>query len=1229
MAQLPDFLQPFENEARQYLKEGWVHDIEFSGPTYQIQLVDPSSQEEIWTFLQLDPKGGIKDCFCTCKEGEEQAYCPHVATSFLAIYQQHNKPLHLRFQVSLWNKLCELYSDRMGDQTDQLEIVSPGHFQRRSASGKVLFFVKASSKESQELLKALLEDRRLETEETSLKFSNLSHEEIALWREGKPSHHLRYELSFWNDLARELMRLQEIDQPYQITFDYSLQQLPNFITISFASLVIGFHLTESFLPAIIPSLNHVKSPLKVNLSASTKIERIIYEKETGVLQLHPSVTSSKKPGLPEGIDLDEWVFVPGDGFYARHQDHLLTMQALEGDQIPQLLTEHPNLVKELIKEVEVYSEPTALSYSLEFDSSWNLHICPYIFVKHDLSTPHSRFFNDWVYLEDQGFYFIEDAPFKAIDTVIQKEQIEKFIRQERVWLNHQEGFQIHVASLEAQLNYTLSSDNRLSFSRTAVTPLGKSMEFGPWIYLAGKGFYSKTTLPTMLPLHADHSIAAEQIPLFIRTNRPDLQLVPGFFSNKFPIERSELKVELTPRGEVRVSPGYYLLPEYAEKDVRYFDDFVFVKGEGFSEFPQYLKLPDRYRDAVLIEGEQLTPFLKSELASLERYPIKIDPRLTPPRGIELMASKIDQAAEGYETQLYYKSEKGSIPISTIWAAIKKKERWLFTDAGCIDLFDKRFDWIKLLSKKQIRPKEQLINLSTMELIRLNALEEIHFSKGSENAKETLKELTEFKVPEPPNLSGLSSQLRPYQGLGAHWLWFLYCHRLSGLLCDDMGLGKTHQTMALLAAIQNASPEKKMQFLIICPTSVIYHWQERLSEFLPDARVCVYHGSNRSLNQFPEEFEILLTSYGIWRMEHEKLSTISFEAAIFDEIQIAKNHLSRLHISLRHVKARMRLGLTGTPIENQLRELKALFDLTLPGYMPGESDYRDLFVKPIEREGDSKRSALLTRLIKPFVLRRKKADVLLDLPEKTEEIAHCDLSEEQLFLYQSVLLQSRQQLLEKLQDDSNSIPYMHIFAILSSLKQICNHPAVFLKTPEAYKEHSSGKWELFLELLNEARDSGQKVVVFSQYLNMLNIFEEYLSEHGIQYASIRGATSNRGEQIAKFNLDPKCEVFLGSLQASGLGIDLTAGSVVIHYDRWWNAARENQATDRVHRIGQTRGVQVFKLVTKGTFEDRIDALISRKARLMEEVVSADDHRFMKSFDRQELIQLLQNVDEIRL
>lgn len=258
------------------------------------------------------------------------------------------------------------------------------------------------------------------------------------------------------------------------------------------------------------------------------------------------------------------------------------------------------------------------------------------------------------------------------------------------------------------------------------------------------------------------------------------------------------------------------------------------------------------------------------------------------------------------------------------------------------------------------------------------------------------------------------------------------------------------------------------------------------------------------------------------------------------------------------------------------------------------------------------------------MRRKKSEVLTDLPEKIEELAYCDLSIEQQEMYRASAMQMRDTVCADLKDQARPIAYVHVFSALSKLKQICDHPSLVLGDVSAYASHESGKWDLFVELLAEARGSGQKVVVFSQYLDMLAIIETYLKKKGIGFASIKGSTRDRKEQLQRFREDPACEVFVASLLAAGVGIDLTVASVVIHYDRWWNPAKENQATDRVHRIGQNRGVQVFKLMAKHTIEERIHALIEKKKGLLEDVIGQDDADQIRYLNREELIQLFESA-----
>ncbi len=1244
---LPDNLKPYRREAEQALDQGLVKDIEFSGSTYQVLVKDPVAQQDVWVFLQLEGEGKIKDAFCSGEHDQETEGCVHLAAAYLSLFHGYAQPLHQRFTRSLWNCLCCLYEERLGGDPQILMEDPPGNYICQSSLGKAIFTLKALTSSAAQFLDKIIHKRAQETEETSLKFSNLSHEEISLWRQGKPHAQLRYDLSFWSDLAKWFMKKQEDGMPYEITFRYSKKRIPNWFQIHFDDVQVGFYISEANLPLIIDSLKTVKSPLAVYHADRKEIERITYDKENQTLRIEEK-TSSKTPrgrykkaaDQADAIPLDGWIFIPGDGFYAEEPHELLKTPVLHGEEIAHVLTEHTRLISSLIIDCHVHREPVSLSYHLHFDQGWNLHILAYLFEPGDLTTGDSWLIENWAYLDDDGFYPVEGNRFDSAEMTVPLYQISDFVTQNRAWFNTQEGFHTHVRSIEYQLSYLVNSNNRLTFMRS----LAKSKEgtrqqdFGAWVYLEGFGFYSKTAGSFNYLLKPGVSLSPEQIPLFIRMNREELLLIPKFFSDQCPVAKAGLKIELTDKRKVKVTPEYELLPQYQGKVIQLFDDFVYLEGEGFHELPLDLRLPEKFRYPIELEGENLLLFLTYEIDEISNYASFIDPRLIKPHQWRLVTNLIEPLPEKgrgwYRFRFFYQTERGLIPVSELRQQVSKKFPFSFFEAGLVDFRDKRYDWLRQLAKERFDKESNAVFLTTLEFMRLNAFDPIDLlQQGDEktlaSSAALLEDLTQLHTPEHPDIGGLVSHLRPYQEIGVQWLWFLYRQQLSGLLCDDMGLGKTHQAMALLASVTNLyrsyAEGSQHHFLIVCPTSVIYHWQEKLQHFLPSLRVCTFYGTKRSLEAFHQQYDILLTSYGILRNEQELLAKVPFEVAIFDEIQIAKNQFSRVYAALTRLKVQMKVGLTGTPIENHLRELKSLFDITLPSYMPGEHDYREFFIRPIEKEHDSHRKELLNRLIRPFVLRRKKEDVLKELPEKIEEISYCDLMPYQQQLYTEVLQRRRHHLLEQLHSDKAPIPYLHIFSLLSSLKQICDHPAVYLKTPADYQQYTSGKWDLFVELLREARESQQKVVIFSQYLGMLDIIEQYLQEQEIGFAALRGATQNRKEQLQLFNQNPACEVFVGSLQAAGLGIDLTAGSVVIHYDRWWNAARENQATDRVHRIGQTRGVQVFKLVTKGTFEEKIDAMIVRKGQLMEDVVGVDDHNALKTFSRNELIELLELVD----
>ena len=1056
--------------------------------------------------------------------------------------------------------------------------------------------------------------KKEETEETSLKFSNLSAEEIEQYRKGQASHALRYELSFWADLAKWMMELQDEKAPYTIQFIGS--PLPNEIDCKFEEIELKFFLSEVHLPWIIPSLNTVESPLKLEDGENDSIENVTYDEAKRTLTIK---TPEKKEQDLEGERIGDWIYVEGKGFYRKNSSPLFESGNIPAEKIGEVLSHH---AKELSKFLPIHLEPLKARYQLRFDASSSLHILLDV-------DPNSVSFFPWIYVPQKGFYRVEDWLFPEIEKIVPKNEVAEFVNRHREWLHQFPGYQTHIGSLESHLTYEFNSDGELCFDVELTFPIEDMFRFDEWIYIRGQGFYMKKD-SGRLPLHPGLRIPKSEISSFIDKHKEELEQVHRFFSVEVPIVQMGLSIRLNEEGLITTTPKIQYAPNVDPSKIQFFGSYFYIEGKGFSSIPTSISIPEKYRQPVVITADQEASFLGYELDPLKPYILDLDPRLKKPAAIKLKIRRVTRDARKRSAQwlvdLAYQSELGVTDIFPIWDALFEKKRYLFSKAGFLYLKDARFNWLRQLPKQRLDRKKGLIRLNTLEWIRLKAFEEIQAPKGDDpNVVETrkvLEELGRFETDRILDISGLKSTLRPYQEQGVHWLWFLYCHGLSGLLCDDMGLGKTHQAMALLAGIVNADPEKRNKYLVVCPTSVIYHWQELLKRFLPHIRVCTYYGITRTLDDFDTHYDLLLTSYGILRQASSLLEEFSFEACFYDEIQVAKNESSQTHQALRRMNAKMRVGMTGTPIENRLREIKSLFDVILPSYMPFDPIFRELFIKPIEKENDAEKKQLLGRLVKPFILRRKKSEVLKDLPEKIEEIAYCDLSEEQKTLYSQIIDQMKETIYKDLKDASKPVPYLHVFSALSKMKQICDHPVLITGDVKNFQKHDSGKWDLFVELLHEARESGQKVVVFSQYLDMLGIIETYLKKNGVGYASIKGSTRDRNEQLRKFREDPECEVFVASLLAAGVGIDLTVASIVIHYDRWWNPAKENQATDRVHRIGQSRGVQVFKLVTKNTIEEDIHEIIERKKGLLEQIVGADDQ--INYLTREELLKVFEKM-----
>jgi len=411
------------------------------------------------------------------------------------------------------------------------------------------------------------------------------------------------------------------------------------------------------------------------------------------------------------------------------------------------------------------------------------------------------------------------------------------------------------------------------------------------------------------------------------------------------------------------------------------------------------------------------------------------------------------------------------------------------------------------------------------------------------------------------------------------------------------------------------------FLVVAPASVVYHWADKIDRFYPQLSWGVYHGSGRNLEQCMEK-KVVLTTYGIVSRDESELGGCFFEVIVFDEIQNLKNRKTRIHGAAARLKGGIKLGLTGTPMENSPNDLKSLLDICLPGVLGSERLFRRRFTIPIVEEQSEERSQELAERISPFFLRRLRAQVVTELPEVIEDHRSCTLHADQVRLYREFLSGQGGKLVDQLNDEGSEIPYMEVLALITYLKQICDHPCLISGESDP-EEYGSGKWELFKELLKECQESGYKVVVFSQYTSMLDLIENYLRGLDIGIACLRGGMNlqKRKQEIDRFQNEDDCQVFCASLLAGGTGIDLTAAQCVIHYDRWWNAAREDQATSRVHRIGQTRVVEVFKLITIGTLEEKIDKLISRRRDLASRLVQADDGKLVKRLDRKDLLDLL--------
>ena len=473
-----------------------------------------------------------------------------------------------------------------------------------------------------------------------------------------------------------------------------------------------------------------------------------------------------------------------------------------------------------------------------------------------------------------------------------------------------------------------------------------------------------------------------------------------------------------------------------------------------------------------------------------------------------------------------------------------------------------------------------------------------------------------KLEELPQPSGLSAQLRPYQKYGFSWLAFLRRWGLGACLADDMGLGKTIQTISLLVREKEAAGKLPAPVLLIAPTSVVTNWVREIGRFAPGLTTYIHRGADRLQG---DEFaaaihnqDVVLTSYPVVRLDAESFQSIAWLAVILDEAQNIKNPETKQTTAIRKLKAEFRIALTGTPVENRLSELWSIMQFLNPGYLGTRKAFRSNFALPIERYHDQAALAQLKQLTTPFILRRVKTDprVITDLPEKVETKVYCTLTEEQATLYEAVVQDVMEQIEKKEGIERRGL----VLSMLMQLKQICNHPVQYLhqsgsQASEATLDKRSGKLERLGELLEELLAGGDRALIFTQFAEMGELLSGYLARtFGVSTQFLHGATSvkARDQMVKRFQEDPNGpRIFILSLKAGGTGLNLTRASHVFHFDRWWNPAVEDQATDRAFRIGQKNNVQVHKFVTTGTLEEMIDDMIESKKGLAQAVVGSGE------------------------
>ena len=701
-----------------------------------------------------------------------------------------------------------------------------------------------------------------------------------------------------------------------------------------------------------------------------------------------------------------------------------------------------------------------------------------------------------------------------------------------------------------------------------MSPIFVPARFNPKLYLDEEG--SLLTLQIQNVYDTEHGE--------ITLSGPDQDLQTGsyqFEGKSFLMRREQAREEelLTSLVEMGFQPRnkamWFLEPEEA---INFLLD-------------SYPKLVEKFR----VYGEK----------NLTRYRV----RLSPPNVVANVEASEDEKWFNLDISVEYDDIR--VPIEKIWKAWTQGKRYVQLKDGSYTSLPE--SWIKKLGHKlqamgydpEKPPKKKFQNHEVPVLDKiLDDIEQVQTDTFWTDLREKIHSFEQIKQVQPPK--GLQAQLRPYQQQGLSYLNFLKEYRFGGILADEMGLGKTVQTLAYIQLMKERG--KKGPTLIIVPTSVLPNWEREAKKFVPSMSRLVIYGARRSgmFNKIKES-DLVLTTYALLRRDLDELLAHEYNGIILDEAQNIKNPNTITARSVRRLKSDFRLCLSGTPIENNLLELWSLFEFLMPGFLGSQHAFQKGFVKPI-KDGDEESLGYLRSRVKPFILRRTKSEVAKELPPKVENVYYSALMDEQMDLYSALAKKLKEQVMERVKEKGIAASQMSILDALLKLRQICCHPRLLkLDMPGFSNNLPSGKFEAFKDLINTIVEDGHKVLVFSQFVQMLHIIRSWLTMNKTPFAYLDGSSKNRLDEVDRFNNNPDIPIFLISLKAGGTGLNLTSADYVIHYDPWWNPAVESQATDRTHRIGQTRQVFSYKMICENTVEEKILKLQEMKKGVAEAVI----------------------------